>query len=171
VKPQRAGEHQRRAVIHSIRLWSDKLVDQTYDSFEQVGSEKSEAKYQGHTDAFARILDTGHDSHVNVGSIGRYADDLMQLRDDELVLLGQVRAASTLSLWPEALSAEVARRTILAIDMNRKAEDRNTAALVDFKLQAATASGRLETLTGWPIVFTMTVVLLTVVLVVHDLTR
>ena len=43
--------------------------------------------------------------------------------------------------------------------------------LVDFKEDSATASGRLETLTRWLIAFTCAVVLLTVVLVVHDLTR
>ena len=44
-------------------------------------------------------------------------------------------------------------------------------SLVDFKQESARASGRLETLTKWLIVFTSAVVLLTVALVVHDLTR
>ena len=44
--------------------------------------------YPGHSAAFGRILSTGHDSRQNVSSIGRYAKDLMQLRDDELVLRG-----------------------------------------------------------------------------------
>lgn len=52
---------------------------------------------------------------------------------------------------------------------------RETAALrgslVEFKQQSATASDRLEALTRWLIAFTCAVVLLTVVLVVHDLTR
>jgi hypothetical protein len=47
----------------------------------------------------------------------------------------------------------------------------SVAALVEFKDEAAKASNRLETLTKWLIVFTCAVVLLTVVLVVHDLTR
>lgn len=83
--------------------------------------------------------------------------DLMKLRDDELVLVGQVRMNASISLWAEALAAEIARR--------------NIAALNAFKQQSVIASGRLEGLTKWLIAFTIAVVLLTVVLVVRDFGR
>lgn len=111
----------------------------------------------GHTPEFNHIIATAHLGDANVKSYRDLVDALMRVRDDELVMLGQVRAMSHVSIWPEALSAEVARRS--------------TVALVEFRVESATASGRLLTLTRWLIVFTCAVVLLTVVLVVHDLTR
>jgi hypothetical protein len=115
----------------------------------------------------------------------------MRVRDDELVLLSRLRIAANVSV-----DAEVARRnvaaskrneealrlnreavtqntaaTIEALGLNREATDQSTAALVAFKQQSAVASDRLETLTKWLIVFTITLAVLTVALVVHDLTR
>jgi hypothetical protein len=81
----------------------------------------------------------------------------MKVRNDELVLLAQGRPAARMSVHQEAVAAEVARRNVVALN--------------DFKKQSQVASDRLETLTRWLILFTCAVVLLTVVLVVHDLTR
>jgi hypothetical protein len=74
-------------------------------------------------------------------------------------------------IWEEAVAAEIARRSIDSLKLNRDAIDRSTTAMIEFKTEAATASSRLETLTRWLIVFTAAVVLLTVVVAVHDLTR
>ena len=76
---------------------------------------------------------------------------------DRLRKAGRIGRFAHLSVSNEAIAAEVARRT--------------TSAMVAFKEQSHTSSDRLETLTRWLIVFTAAVVLLTIVLVVHDLTR
>jgi hypothetical protein len=102
-------------------------------------------------------MKTAFQAEPTVNTFAPLVDDLMKVREDELVLLSQVRQVAKVMIWQEAVAAEVARR--------------NIAALVDFKNASATASSRLETLTKWLIVFTAAVVLLTVVLVVHDLTR
>ncbi len=65
---------------------------------------------------------------------------------------------------PEEVEAELKVRQI-------KVTKALTAALEDFKTETATASHRLETLTRWLIGFTVAIVVLTVVLVVRDLTR
>jgi len=67
--------------------------------------------------------------------------------------------------------ASLAASTVAHLERVYKETSALRDALVQFKNQAATASGRLETLTRWLIAFTCAVVLLTVVLVVHDLTR
>lgn len=112
---------------------------------------------QGHTPEFDRIIKSGYIAEANVKSYRALVDDLMKVRDDELVMLGQVRAMSHVSIWPEALAAEVARRS--------------TMALIEFKQESATASGRLLTLTRWLIAFTVVVALLTVVLMVQAVKR
>ncbi len=116
-----------------------------------------DSNYPNQTAAFARIIRTAYLGQENVRSSEPLVDDLMKIRDDELVLLSQVRAEAKVSVWQEAVAAEVARR--------------NVAALLDFKRESAIASRRLETLTRWLIVFTIAVVLLTVVVAVHDLTH
>lgn len=67
--------------------------------------------------------------------------------------------------------ATLAASTVENLELVHRETSALRDALVEFKNEAATSSGRLEMLTRWLIVFTAAVVLLTVVLVVHDLTR
>jgi hypothetical protein len=94
-------------------------------------------EYPEHTAEFDQIIKSGYVAETNVKSYRDLVDALMKVRDDELVMLGQVRAMSHVSIWPEALAAEVARRS--------------TVALVEFKRESATASRRRRTSPpGWP---------------------
>jgi hypothetical protein len=43
-----------------------------------------------------------------------YVDDLMKVRNEELVLLHQVRVMSKIMVWQETIAAEIARRNIAA---------------------------------------------------------
>jgi len=119
----------------------------------EVSPEPSE--YPGRSPAFRRIMrawgmEPG-EGQKRVRELESQVSDVMKVTDEELVILYR------LHIQDIAIEAEVARR--------------NIDALVAFKNASATASNRLETLTKWLIVFTSAVVLLTVVLVVHDLTR
>jgi hypothetical protein len=140
-----------------------------------AGEEPEPRKYPGHTAAFGRIMDAS--GLAQAGNVVKAVDlgDLMQVRDDELVLLFRIgidhRTIQYNDVARRTVAVEVYRRIIEALRASRESIDRNTGALVEFKQESATASGRLETLTRWLIVFTAAVVLLTVVLVVHDLTR
>ena len=118
-------------------------------------------EYPGRTAAFGRIMRTAHEGQTTVSSMAPLVNDLMKVRDDELVLLSQVRAFAKVLIWQEAMSAEIARRTIdalrlnrdaidqstrstvHALELNRDATDRSTAAMIEFKTEAATASRRL----------------------------
>src|ERR1700730_2581211 len=106
-----------------------------------------------HTAAFRRIMESfGFETTEGVKRLRdaeRLIADLMDVSDEELMVLRLVKTSDL------AIETEVARRTI--------------AALVAFKQESATASSRLQDLTGWLIVFTAAVVLLTVVLVVRAL--
>jgi hypothetical protein len=53
----------------------------------------------------------------------------MRVRNDELVLLSQIRGFAKLMVWQEALAAEVARRNIESSSRVEAAVDRNLAAL------------------------------------------
>jgi hypothetical protein len=110
-----------------------------------------------HTADYDRLVGTAHLGADHARTTSIWVEHLMKVRDDELVALSQLRSVARIEVTEEAIAAEIARRSIVA--------------LVDFKDAAGTASNRLETLTRWLIVFTCAVVLLTVVLVVHDLTR
>jgi hypothetical protein len=117
-----------------------------------------------HTEAFDILVRTAYLGQDTARTSATFIDALMKIRDDELVLLSQVRAESKVSVYQEAIAAEVARRT--------------TAALVAFKDQSKIASDRLEGLTKWLIAFTIAVVVLTVVVAAltgivawHDLTH
>lgn len=79
-----------------------------------VADEPELPDYPGHTAAFGRIMRTSHEGQQRVSSLRSYVNDLRKLRDDELVLLGQVRAYAHVMVWPEALAAEIARRNIAA---------------------------------------------------------
>jgi hypothetical protein len=138
-----------------------------------AGEEPEPPKYPGHTAAFGRIMDAS--GLAQAGNVVKAVDlgDLMQVRDDELVLLFRIGIDHTTVQYNDVarrtVAVEVYRRIIEALRSSRESIDRNTAALVEFKQESATASGRLETLTRWLIVFTIAVVLLTVVVAVHDL--
>jgi hypothetical protein len=134
-------------------------------------------KYPGHSAAFGEIVEQSGLQHP--GNVVRAVEpdiaNLMKVRDAELVLLHRIgidhHSSPDLDVSRRTIDVEIARRSIEALRLNRDAIVASTAALVEFKQEAATASSRLETLTRWLIVFTCAVVLLTVVLVVHDLTR
>lgn len=108
-------------------------------------------EYPGHTAAFGRIMRLWGSDQGRVRDMESQLDDVMKVSDEELVLL------TALHIRDVGQDAEVARRTV--------------AALIAFKKAAATASSRLETLTRWLIAFTVVLAFLTVVVVVHDLTR
>jgi hypothetical protein len=110
-----------------------------------------------HTAEFRELVRSAHLGEDIVRTEAHWTRLLMKVRNDELVLLAQGRPAARMSVYQEAVAAEVARRNVVALD--------------EFKKQSKVASDRLETLTRWLIVFTAAVVLLTVVLVAHDLTR
>jgi hypothetical protein len=114
---------------------------------------------------------TAYQGQAAVSSMAPQVDDLMKVTNEELVLLSQVRAFAKVLIWQEAVAAEIARRTIDALTLNRDAIDQSTAALVEFKKESATASRRLETLTKVLIGLTVVLALLTVVLAVRDLTH
>ncbi len=125
-------------------------------------------EYQGHTAAFGRIMQrlvgNGGDSSIverlaNEGLVPELGD-LRAITDDELILVSRVVYATKTMNVPAVTNS---------IDL--EAGRRSVAALIEFKNASATASHRLETLTRWLIVFTAAVVLLTVVLVIRDLTR
>ncbi len=133
-----------------------------------VPDEAPLSDYPGRSPAFRRLMKSwgmSDQGKQNVQLMESQASDVKKVTDEELVIL------SSLHVRDIAIEAEVARRTIDALRLNREAVDRSTTALVEFKQESATASRRLETLTRWLIAFTCAVVLLTVVLVVHDLTR
>lgn len=137
----------------------------------QTGDEPALPEYPGHTAAFGRIMRTAYQGQAAVSSMAPQVDDLMKVTNEELVLLSQVRAFAKVLIWQEAVAAEIARRTIDALTLNRDAIDQSTAALVEFKKESATASRRLETLTKVLIGLTVVLALLTVVLAVRDLTH
>jgi hypothetical protein len=129
-------------------------------------------EFPGHTAAFGRIMRLQGADQSIVRNVEPQVRDVMKVRGDELVLLSRLAAMPS-----SVVDAEVARRSIAAADrneqalrLNRDAIDKSTAGLVEFRQEAAIASRRLETLTKWLIAFTIAVVALTVVLVVHDLT-
>ena len=133
--------------------------------------ELEDPEYPGRTAAFARLVKTTANAQATVRSMAPFAADLPLLTNAELVLLSQVGRFSHLLVAQDAIAAEVASRTVGALERNENAVDRSTAALVEFKEQSRIASDRLESLTKWLVAFTIAVVVLTVVLVVHDLTR
>jgi len=128
-------------------------------------------EYPGHTAAFGRLANTVANPQPIVQAATQQIDDLLKVRNDELVLLGQVGRFSHLMVSQDAIAGEIARRSIDALELNREATEQSTAALVTFKQQSAIASDRLETLTRWLIVFTITLVVLGLGVLVHDLMR
>lgn len=149
--------------------------------------------YPGHSGSFGNLM---HLSGLSAGDAQRLVRDkesslglLNKVRDDELPLLFTIGTnhysspdldisrrtvaveATRRRLASAKASIEIGRRTIDALELTRDAITQSTAALIEFKDEAATASSTLQTLTRWLIVFTCAVVLLTVVLVVHDLNR
>jgi len=85
-------------------------------------------EYRGHTAAFGRLMRTAHEGQTTVSSMAPLVADLMKVRDEELVLLSQVRAVSLVMVWEASVAAEVARRTIAALALNRDAVTQSTAA-------------------------------------------
>lgn len=131
-----------------------------------MADEEPEPEYPGRSPAFRRLMKTwgmSDQGKQNVRLMESQASDVREVTDEELVILDLLHVRDI------AVVAEVARRTIDALRLNRGAVDRSTAALVEFKHESAIASGRLQTLTKWLIVFTITLAVLTVALVVHDL--
>src|ERR1035437_5008643 len=134
-------------------------------------------RYPGHSEAFKRVIVGTRwpdaDSQNIVRSEESLVTDLMTVTDDELVLLSRLTFAATVPVGAEIArrTGEAVRRNEEALRLNREAIDKSTAALVAFKQESATASNRLHALTRWLIAFTCAVVLLTVALVVHDLSR
>jgi hypothetical protein len=137
-----------------------------------------EPEHAGHTPEFARVANTVANPQATVHAAAQQIDDLVKVRNDELVLLGQVGRLGHLIVSQDAIAGEIARRSIDALGLNREATVQSTAALVAFKQESAKASVRLERLTKWLIAFTVAVVVLTVVVAVltgvvawHDLTH
>jgi hypothetical protein len=129
-----------------------------------------------HTAEFSELVRSAYLGEDLARTEAHWIRLLMKVRDDELVLLAQARPVAKMSVYQEAIAAEIARRNVEAVIRNeealresRTAIDKTTAALVEFKEASATASAHLEALTRWLIAFTAAVVLLTIVLVVHDL--
>jgi hypothetical protein len=94
---------------------------------------------QPHSDAFLTLVRTAYLGEDSLRAAGPLVENLMKVTNDELVLLAQLRPEAKMSVYQEAVAAEVARRTI-------------------------EAGGRLATLTRWLIGFTVAVVSLTLVL-------
>src|SRR5690242_1283340 len=130
--------------------------------------EPGSATYAGHTAAFERIMDRLIGKGGDSGTPDRMAneppapalDDMIAITDDELVLMSRVAHTTR-------MVNIVAVKHSIDLELWR----RSTSALVEFKMASATAASRLEILTKWLIVFTSAVVLLSVVIVVHDLTH
>jgi hypothetical protein len=100
--------------------------------------------------------------------------DIRAITDEELILVSRVVYATKTVNVPavkHSIDLELGRRHVAVTEKSVEAIKASTAALVEFKIASAKASNRLETLTKWLIVFTAAVVLLTVVLLAHDLTR
>jgi hypothetical protein len=136
-----------------------------------MGDEPELPEYRIRTAAFGRIMREAHDGQTYARTEAPRVETLARVRDDELVLLSQAGGFAKLSVWQEAVAAEVARRTVAALKENREAVNRSSAALVEFKDASVKSSRRLETLRRWLIALTITLVVLSLALVVHDLTR
>jgi hypothetical protein len=130
----------------------------------RVPDDREPPAFPGHTRAFAQVIASWGMSRAEnltrVGAAEPQVKAVMQVTDEELVILRRMGVADL------AIEAEVARRTVEALGVNREATDRSTAALVAFKDESATASGRLLTLTRWLIAFTVVLALLSLVLLV-----
>jgi hypothetical protein len=71
-------------------------------------------EYPGHTAAFGRIMRTAYEGQTTVRSMAPLVIDLIKVRDEELVLLHQVRIQSKIMVWQETIAAEIARRNYAA---------------------------------------------------------
>ena len=110
-----------------------------------------------HIAQFTEIVQSAYLGEDHLRDAAHWIPLLIKVTDEELILLAQARSVANMSVYQEAIAAEVARRT--------------TAALVAFKDQSKIASDRLEGLTRWLIAFTVVLAFLTVVIVAHDLMR
>jgi hypothetical protein len=136
---------------------------------EGVPDDPEPPAFPGHTTAFAQVIASWgmqHAEAVNrVNNVEPSVEAVKLVRDDELVILSRMGVADL------GIEAEVARRTVEALRLNREATDLSTAALVAFKEESATASGRLLTLTNWLVGFTVVLAFLSLVLLVVALKR
>ncbi len=71
-------------------------------------------EYPGHSAAYGRILRLALPSAQGLSRAEEHGvvADLAKVRDDELVLLSQLRAQTSVPIWPDVIPAEIARRHI-----------------------------------------------------------
>jgi len=105
-------------------------------------------RFPGHTDEFKRIMDRSTIHQGQVQGDVRVAElevsDLMNVRDDELILLSRFGGLTNMPV-----DAEIARRNVEAAKRNeealmesRSAIDHSTAALVEFQRESRIAIDR-----------------------------
>lgn len=101
-------------------------------------------EYPGHTAAFGRIMRTAHDGQTTVRSMTPFVVDLMKVRDEELVLLHQVRVMSKIMVWQETIAAEIARRNMAATVQSVEAirELQRSIETLHLTTQAASVTSR-----------------------------
>src|SRR5438067_438713 len=92
----------------------------TYDAHAMA---RKDVEHPGHTAAFAVLMKLGHQADSEANRQRPIVDGLMNVRDDELVMLGQVLSNAHLPLWKTAIDAEIARRGVDALNRNRLAVD------------------------------------------------